>query len=143
MSNISREYAAQILNYAGIPADVINNILTINYKNTLEPIYTSGVIILNEIISLYYSNNTNDFYNFLNNIFTPNDIIFNQLTNEAKEENRKIEIARYQQQISKVLGKCSKCGSGALKSLQVQMRAGDEGATTFILCSNCNNVKRL
>lgn len=148
MSNLSYQDALTLLatynnQLYTITENDARQLLSYTYVGSNIPIYSSGILILNEIISLLKSTSLKEVYTFLSQIHNPNEMILNQLINEAKEEERKIEISRFQQEISKIFGKCSKCGSGALKSLQIQMRAGDEGATTFILCSNCNNVTRL
>jgi DNA-directed RNA polymerase subunit M/transcription elongation factor TFIIS len=120
----------------------IDIFLNLKYLGAQFYIYKTGITIINEIINLLIKYETKIVYNFLKKAKGPRDIIIGQLTTQAKQLERKVEISRYQQQISKILGKCGKCGSRSLVSLQIQMRSGDEGATSFILCNNCGTIRK-
>lgn len=57
-------------------------------------------------------------------------------------ERRQIEELRKSQQEDSTAFKCNKCGAKRSKVTERQTRAGDEPATIYITCLECENVIR-
>jgi len=72
--------------------------------------------------------------NFKNVKFKSNN--FDNIKLKIEEKNNFIENPF---QVEEGVLQCNKCGSSKVYSYQKQVRAGDEGTTTFAHCINCNS----
>lgn len=104
--------------------------------------FESDVLILNEIISIVKQIGYANAYKFMQESQTVQKIILDQLAEEEIKQKRVLTLSRTDPQVSKVLGKCTNCGSQALSAVQIQTRSADEAATTFVSCANCGTMRK-
>ena len=124
----------------------IQQLLQLKYVNSSpydpKSFLCSEISIVNEIINICQVIGFEETVKFLTQVHTPQDVILQQLYKEEVKQRNLLALSRTDQQVSKILGKCTNCGSEALRAVQIQTRGLDEAATTFIVCANCGTRRK-
>jgi DNA-directed RNA polymerase subunit M/transcription elongation factor TFIIS len=114
------------------------------YMNNYSIMFNSKI---NQI--LYFSQDNNykrELINYQNNL----DLLVNFLEKydyelfpeEWKNETIRLKTSIIENNISNTDVECPKCKQKNVYAITKQVRSGDEGATTFFTCLNCNNSWR-
>lgn len=132
IKNILREYVSLPKN-----VDILNKNITSFLLNNKE----SKEKILYEVLYLLSNNSLKE----VNQIIKEGRLSWNsdKWKPEKKNQDEKDEFITNPFQVEEGVMECHKCGSKKTYHYQKQIRASDEGMTTFCFCMSCDNKWRI
>lgn len=131
------------------PEEVVDQLVNLKYRDPEHPddfVYTDTPIlsvkrldIIMEVISMIHHIGFEDTIDFLQSIFTPEQLFWDQpdLEEARNKLQREITIMQTPEVGVEGFGTCKHCGSKELVFASVQRGGGDEALHTFRRCVTC------